>query len=133
MKLFDFLFYCLYRVFKLIPRQGVKDEDLASFLYFVLLATNTDTVFLFFKNRASVEFFKSHSFLARLVFLLPFVFWYFFCKYYFSKKGKGQFIIGNYEGKYHNANGKFVFLGIIYTVVTFSLFITIATLLSRKH
>lgn len=43
---FEFLYYCLYRVFALVKRVGEKDENLASLLYSLLLSTNT--IMLFF-------------------------------------------------------------------------------------
>ena len=131
MKIFDFLFYCLYRIFKLIPRQGVKDEDLASLLYFVLLATNTSTILLFLRDAFPKDFFKSHMLLVKLIFIMPFFIWYFFCKYYFSKKQNDQRIVNTFEQKYITKNNQMVTIGIIYTLLSFFLFISIAMLLSR--
>ena len=56
--IFEFLYYCLYRMFALIKRVGVKDENLASLFYSILLFTNILTLSLFFKFPATARLYR---------------------------------------------------------------------------
>lgn len=124
-KVFEFLYYCLYRVFALIKRVGEKDEDLASLFYSVLLSTKTLLLFYFMRYTDAKNLFFNHPYnrIFTLGMFLIFVMWYFFCKYYFVKKENYKRIISFYESKYEGQNKKMALLGVIYSICTFLLFI----------
>lgn len=130
-KVFDFLYYCLYRMFKLVKREGVKDENLAANFYPILLWTNT-IMFTF-----PVRFFIPKGFFnppllnysLRFFFLAIFIGWYFLCRQYFMKSGRYVEIFDYYKAQ--EGSRKFAMIGIVYSLGTFISFITIAMWISR--
>jgi len=122
---FEFLYYCLYRMFALIKRVGEKDENLASLFYSVLLSTKTILLFLFLRYTPAKNILLQYPYGAifKICMLLIFVVWYFVCKYYFIKKGNYKRIIELYEIKYTGKNKNIALLGIMYAICTFLLFI----------
>lgn len=131
MKLFDFLFYCLYRVFKLVKRVGERDENLASLFYSLLLSTNT--IMLFFPLRYVFPKGYFNTFFSNLVLKVALgsiiIIYYFLCKSYFLQKGNDERIIRLYENQY--SNSKAVVIGITYSLLTFISFITSAYVMSN--
>src|SRR5437868_111906 len=101
-RIFDFLYYCLYRVFKLVKRVGEKDENLASLFYSILLSTNT-LMILFFLKFLIPKYLLSkdpHNILLKLISSSVFFIWYFYCKHYFLNKRNYLEVINIYEKKY---------------------------------
>lgn len=124
-RVFEFLYYCLYRVFALIKRVGEKDENLASLFYSVLLSTKTTLLFFFMRYTDVKNIFFNHPYdrIFKIGMLMIFVMWYFICKHYFIKKENYKRVISFYEKKYESKNKKMALLGIIYSICTFLLFI----------
>ena len=98
-KSFEFLYYCLYRMFTLIKRVGEKDENLASSFFSILLSTTTITLFFPLRFIIPKGFFTPRPYDVLLKFTLGsiFIIWYFICKYYFLKKENYLRIIASYE------------------------------------
>lgn len=128
MKIFEFLYYCLYRVFKLVKRVGVKDEYLAAKFYSILLSTNTIMLFfpLKFVIRKGVFTPFPYNLLIKIMLGSIFFIWYFICKNYFVKEENYIRIISSYENDY-----KPIVVGILYSIISFLSFITFAMILSR--
>lgn len=127
-KLFDFLYFCLYRMFKLLKRVEEKDENSTAIFYSLLLSTNS--ILLFFPFRFVIEkgFFDPPllNFLLKLVLISIFIGWYFFCNSYFIKTKYYLKIFERYD-KAENEKKRAI-VGIIYSLVTFISFISIASL-----
>lgn len=129
MKVFEFLYYSLYRMFRLVKRVGAKDENLASSFFSILLATNTGNFLFVIRDITPRDFFaQSPSFyiLIRIVYVLIVAIWYLVCKNYFLKNENYLRIISYYENKYGGQNFQVVLIGVLYTLFTFLLFIGIA-------
>lgn len=126
---FEFLYYCLYRVFALVKRVGEKDENLASSFYAVLLSTNVLSVFLLFKLVIPLNL--VHPYLLKGSFFIVFFFLYFVCKLYFLKKENYIRIISHYEGRFPNKKKQMALIGIAYFLLTPLTFIILAMWLSR--
>ncbi len=86
-RLFDTLFYCLYRVFRLINRVDEKDESRAANFYSLLLSTNTLTASLFLKFAFPQGYFATMVPKYFFMFMVATVFigWYLVCRNYFSE------------------------------------------------
>lgn len=129
--IFNILFYCLYRIFKLTKRVDVKDEDLTSSFFSILLSTNT--LMVLFTLSHIFKFFLSNSIrdvvIVKIILGAIFFMWYYICKRYFKKYSNR--IINQFEIKYSNKNKEMVFIGIFYTLITFSSFIGLALFFSR--
>jgi hypothetical protein len=131
---FDFLYYCLYRIFTLVKRVGEKDENLASLLYSLMLSTNTITLSLLpLKFIIPKGFFAEFplNVLFYIIFITVFIIWYFVCKHYFLKKENYVRIISHYEEKYPTEKIRFAIIGITFFILTPTVFITIAIWLSH--
>lgn len=128
MTIFDFLYYCIYRLFKLMKRTGVSDEYLAARFYSILLSTNSLMLFFLLRFTSLKYYFKiyPYNYLLKILMLLVFVFWYFFNKIYFFKKTNYLRIINHYEIKKKYLS--FAIIGIIYSIITFAFFIILANL-----
>jgi hypothetical protein len=128
---FDFLFYSLYRMFKLVKREGVKDEDLASYFYSVLLWTNMGMFLFLFRFVIPKGFFDppwlKYSMMS-IVISASFG-WYFFCRHYFMKSGRYLKIFDHYKAQ--EGSRKFALIGIVYSLGTFISFISVAYWISR--
>jgi hypothetical protein len=130
---FEFLYYCLYRVFALVKRVGEKDENLASSFYAILLSTNTIVLFFplkFIIPKGALTPFP-YNVLTKVIFIAIFFVWYFICKYYFLKKENYLRIISFYENEYEGRNTQMAIIGTLYSLFTFSSFIGLAMWLSR--
>ena len=129
-RLFAFLFYCLYLMFKSLKRIDENDEQLSSSFYSILLSTNT--ILLLFPLRLVIPkgFFDPLLLNYSLKFFLASIFigWYFFCKWYFIKRENDSKIIEFYK----NFNRKpLIITGIFYCLLTFISFIVTAQLLGK--
>lgn len=133
MKLFEYLYYCLYRMFALIKRVGEKDENLASFFYSVLLSTNVMTLSLPLKFIIPKGFFTPYPYniLIKIILGSVFVLLYFTCKSYFLEKDNHVRIILNYKIKFVDKNRQMALVGILYSFFTFVAFLVLALWLSR--
>ena len=124
---FEFLYYCLYRMFALIKRVGEKDENLASLFYSVLLSTNMITFLLplkFIIPKGALTPFP-YNVLTKAILIVIFFIWYFVCKYYFLKKENYVRIISHYEERFPNKKKQIAVIGIFYSIATFlSFYIT---------
>ena len=133
MIIFDFLFYCLYRVSGLPRRVGEKDETLASLFFSILLASNTIMIMFPLKFLIQKGTFDSVLLKVALKITLASIFfiWYFICKNYFLKHENYLRIIQKFAIKYKNRNKQMALIGIVYSLVTFVSFISAAFWLSR--
>ena len=133
MRTFEFLYYCLYRMFNLVPRQGAKDENLASSFFSILLTTNTVMVLFILRYILPTRYLISSSFsnVLKIMLFSLFIIWYFLCKYYFLREKKFEKIIEKLEKKYIGKNKLIAILGMMYTICTFIGFIVLAMWLSR--
>lgn len=132
-KLFDFLYYCLYRVFASIKREGEKDERLASTFYSILLSTNLMMILFVFKFIIPKVFFSNQMYALLLKGFLccAFIYIYMYCKRYFLVNGNWKIIKLNFDTKFRSISNKVVIMfGVLYIVLTFTSFIGIALLLS---
>ncbi len=127
MKVFEFLYYCLYRMFALIKRVGEKDENLASLFYSVLLSTKSLTLFFIIRYTDARALFllSPYNNILKVSMAAVFFIWYFACKSYFLKRGNYIKIIAFYEKKYAGKNQRMAIVGIIYSICTFILFMII--------
>ena len=129
--LFNFLYYCIFRVFKLVKRAGVKDENLASYFFSILLSTNTIMIFFSLKFIIPKGFFtfNPYNLILKTILIAIFFGWYFICKNYFIKKEKSIGIINFYREKTNSK--KSVCIGVLYIFFSFFMFATSGYLLSR--
>lgn len=133
-KLFEFLYYSLYRVFKLVKRVGEKDENLASSFFSILLSTNTGMILFVLRYVVPKDLLLQHSscnISIRLMYVSILVIWYLICKNYFLKKENYLRIVSFYESKYEGRNNQMAIAGVLYSLFTFSSFISLAMWLSR--
>ena len=132
MKALHFLFYCLYRVFKLIKRENVRDENLASSFLSILLSTNIVMLSLFLRFIIPKGFFtpKPFAFLLKMIFISLLIGLYYACNNYFITRKKDIEIIKSYESV---SAKKYLFIisGITYVFGTFLSFICLALFLSK--
>ncbi|RAR71685.1 hypothetical protein [Flavobacterium aciduliphilum] len=56
MKLFEFIYYCIYKPFVLIKRVGVREEQLVAGLYSGMLFLNTVMMFMLLSLFISLKF-----------------------------------------------------------------------------
>ncbi len=130
-RVFEFLYYSLYRMFALIKRVGEKDENLASFFYSILLSTNTINILFLLKFVIPKGSFTPYPYNVLLKVLLAsfFFIWYFACKNYFLKQENYVRIIAFYKNKHED--NRMALIGILYSLFTFGLFISSAFWLSK--
>jgi hypothetical protein len=129
MKIFEFLYYCLYRIFALVKRVGEKDENLASSFYAVLLSTNVLSLLLL--SKLIIPLNLINQYLLKGSFFIIFFIWYFVCKHYFLKKENYFRIISHYEEMFPGKKKQMALIGIAYFLLTPLTFIVLATWLSR--
>ncbi len=132
--MFEYLYYCQYRMFALVKRVGEKDENLASLFYSVLLSTKTILLFIVLRYTEAKNILLLYPYdrIFKIFMLMIFVVWYFVCKYYFIEKENYKRIVDFYEMKYEGKNKKMALFGIIYSLSTFLLFI-LPSLLQGKQ
>lgn len=128
---FEFLFYCLYRMFKVVKRQGVKDEDLAVLFYSMVLWTNFETLLFPLRFVIPKGYFDPPLLRYSLTTLhvsMIFVL-YFFCRRYFIASRRYQRIFEYFENP--KTNNRHAFIGIAYSLASFVSFIFFAMAISR--
>lgn len=132
-RIFEFLFYCLYRMFALIKRQGEKDERLASMFLSILLSIYSVMLFYFLRLIGTGVFLKYHwlSVVLRVTFFVVFIVWYFVCKNYFIYSGHHKLIVSFYLRKYLGNEKQFALIGILFSIFTFLLFYIISVYLAN--
>jgi len=133
-KIFEYLYYCQYRMFALVKRIGENDENLASLFYSLLLSTNTGMALFVIRYIIPKDFFlQNPSFNAyvKLIYASVLFIWYFICKRYFIINENFIRIASFYENKYSGRNNQMALIGILYALFTFSSFIGLAMWLSR--
>jgi len=130
MKIVDFLFYSLYKIFNLIKRNGVRDEDLAASFFSVLLFINSLMLIIACIFTFDITFQNSTEFkLVSIVLSISiFIASSRFCKNYFIKDKNDEKIISRYNMKYPREKKLFVLLGILYATFTFISFITVVSI-----
>lgn len=114
----NFLYYIVYRVFKLVPRRQQIDHFLASSFLAGLIMTNilTGLCLLNFFIYLSTEF-AIHKF--HWIVILIFTGCYFFNKWYFLKTENYKIIINTYDEKFKNQQSFIITLGVFYIIGTF--------------
>ena len=127
--IFEFLYYCLYRMFALIKRVGERDENLASQFYSGLLTTNFFCFLFFLKFVINLSTFN--EWLLKGGFFSLFIVSYIFCNIYFIKKQNYIRIINNYDLKYPDKKNILATVGIIYSMSTFLSFIILVSIISK--
>jgi hypothetical protein len=132
--IFDFFYYCLYRMFALFKRVGEKDESLAALFYSILISTHVATLSILLKFFIRPGFFAQvlNDVLLKAILVLIFFISYSLCRYYFIKKEKYKEITKYYERRFDGNNNKMALIGVVYSLFTFGSFIIIALWLSRK-
>lgn len=131
MKLFEFIYYCLYRIITSIKRVGVKNEKLASDLYLVPLICNTLMV-IFPLLKIAPKYLINESILKAISILFVasiLIGWQSFCKYYFIKKENYIRISNYYQHRIKNKNS--IIIGILYIVLSFVFFVISAKFSSQ--
>lgn len=123
MKLFEFIYYCLYRIIASIKRVGVKDESLASDLYLAPLFLNTCMVIFPLLKIAPKYLINENILKIASIFIATSILigQHFFCKYYFIKKENYIRIIDDYQHKIKNRNS--IIIGILYILLSFIFFV----------
>ena len=104
-------------MFALIKRVGVKDENLASLFYSILLFTNILTLSLFFKFTVKDDVYSALIFkgTGAGIFLII----YYCCKHYFINTKNYMRMINKYEDKYPDKKIRMAIIGIVYSILTF--------------
>lgn len=129
--LFEFLYYCIYRIFRIVKRVGVKDEDLASFFYSILLATNTLMLIFPLKFIIPKGYFSVYPYniIIKIILASVFFIWYLVCKKYFIQRLEYIRIVDLFDKKINKKTA--IKIGLLYMILTFITFIVLANILSR--
>lgn len=117
MIILNFLYYIVYRVFKLIPRREATEHLLASSFLAGLIMTNIVSILLvlnFFKFLRETFHIEKFQITIIILFLICYV----FNRWYFIKSGNYESIVGKFDRKYHTAHF-ITFLGIVYILGSF--------------
>lgn len=131
-KIFDFLYYCLHRMFKALKRKDENDEHSACSFYSLLLSTNTMLLFSplkFIIPTGSLDL-PLLKYSLNVFLVLIFVAWYFFCRWYFLKTDYYLKVISRFDSISYNARGVIV-IGILYSILTPLIFIIALTFISK--
>ncbi|SNR46913.1 hypothetical protein SAMN04487979_10721 [Flavobacterium sp. ov086] len=133
MRIFDFLFYCLYRMFASIKRVGEKDENLASIFFSVLLSTHSLMIFFLTRYIFPKGYFSlfPYNIILKLLIGSVFLIWYFICNHYFLKNENYIRIVSFYENIYKEQNRKIAWIGVLYSLATFLVFYVTAVYLAN--
>jgi len=126
--IFEFLYYCLYRMMALVKKER-ENEELASFFYPFLITTNFYCPLLLLKFFINLS--QYNEWLVKGIVYLSFLISYLYCRYYFIKKKNYLRIINNYEEKYPDKKITMVIIGITYSLFTFLSFIILISFLSK--
>lgn len=133
---FDFLFYCLYRMFSALRKSNRVEnsasiesiESLTTWVYTLLLSTNT--IMLLFPLKFIIPEGSLDppllKYSVQILLASVFVGWYFFCRNYFLNNGHYREIDSRYDESNGNSR-KPLTIGIVYSLLTPISFITTAT------
>lgn len=131
MKIFEFLYYCIYCAILLIKDIKEKQEKAAYELLYIPLIFNTLMIFfplmkIFQESlvKLNISRIESILFMGLIV-----VIWSFFCRYYFIKRENYIRIINHYQHRIKNRNAAII--GVLYILVSFILFVVSAKFSSR--
>lgn len=130
MKIINFLYYTIYRVFKLFPRKGFSDHKEACTFFSVLLSTNIITTLIFSLRFLGIKVDKQYNLIGKLVMLVIFVVGYLICKYYYVNRDNYKKIIAHFEEK-KRSQILYPVLGIGYMLATFSGFLLLAMYINK--
>lgn len=111
----QFLYYIVYRVFKLIPRREPVDYKLASSFCAGLFWLNTITILIL----AGIFNLIHNAIILKILLVTIFGLCYLFNRWYFLKKENYKTIISFFDIKYQSRNKLIPFIGIIYIIGTF--------------
>ena len=118
MKIFEFFYYCIYRIVLSIKDIREKQENLTAELYFIPLFFNSLMIFFPFVVISSlVKTVKIPFIFSAIIVLLMFFGLNLFCKNYFIKKNNCERIIKLYQSKIKNRTA--VIIGILYFIFSF--------------
>jgi|GEM_PF-3927219 len=126
MIIIKFLYYIVYRLFKLIPRREPIDHLLASSFIAILFTTNLVTIIVLIELILHAYFNAAEQITVGIVLIALFLIIYIYCKWYFIKKEKYIEIITDFDEKNKSSLKLMGVLGIIYTVATFLGFYVLA-------
>lgn len=122
MRVINFLYYIVYRVFKLIPRREPIDHELASSFCAGLFWTNILTIFIGCFRALGFTIESLNSTFVKVFLISIFILIYFLNKWYFLKRNNYKEIITKYDIEY---KPYFIFisiLGVIYSIGSFLAF-----------
>jgi hypothetical protein len=126
-KFYNYLFYCYFKLFKLIKRRGKIDHLLASAFLAVILSLNILTVMM---GTGILKIFYFKTGLA-IPILGLFLFTYLFNQYYFIGSGRYKAIIKCYDEDPKIKKDNSIALAIIITFLSFFLFWFLGLLIDR--
>lgn len=118
--MFNFIFYCLFKMFALVKRQGVKNESLATSYYAVLVGTNIVSVIVIVNKHIPVEIYS--KILSIILVLLLFVLLQHLFGHYFLLHDRFKQIISKYSLAANPSQMLYPIIGILYSVLTFLIF-----------
>jgi hypothetical protein len=115
-------------MFKLVKREGVKDENLAANFYSILLSTKTLMLFFVIRytDAKAILLLFPYNYIYKIALGLIFILWYLVCRSYFLKNENYKRIVTLYESVYEGKNLRMALAGILYAIGTFVFFITVA-------
>lgn len=133
MRIFDYLYYCLFRMFASIKRVGEKDENLAAIFFSVLLSTHSLMILFLLRYIFLKDYFSlfPYNLLLKLLIGSVFLVWYFICSYYFLKRENYKRILSFYESMYKGKNKRIALIGVLYSLTTFLVFYMTAVYLAN--
>lgn len=121
MKLFEFLYYCIYIIALSIKDIDVnKRESLAADLYYIPLFFNTYMILFLILDIVSTRVPISY-FGAAIISLTIFFGWIWICKKYFIINNNCERIIKYFQFKIKNRTA--LIIGILYYVLSFTFFV----------
>jgi hypothetical protein len=115
MIIIQFLYYIVYRVFKLIPRKESIDYKLASSFCAGLFWLNAITILIL----AGLFNLIHDAMILKILLVTIFGLFYFFNRWYFIKKENYKTIISLFDTRYQSRDYLIPSLGIIYIIGTF--------------
>lgn len=130
MLVINFLYYTIYRVFRLIPRKEPIDHKLACSFFSILVFTNILTI-LAISKVVGVNW--GHASLKYYFVLIFIVVYFLFKRYYIGLKNYKGIIITN-DKLYKSSKYSYMIplIGIIYMMITFLGFISLAVFISNR-
>lgn len=122
MRLFEFLFYCIYTIVFSIKDIREKREILASNLFYIpLYFNNLSAIFPLIVLSRSVKFISIPFYVFGVIIVGSFFGLKYFCTSYFIDKHNCERIIAFYKHKFKNKTA--MLIGISYFILSFVLFV----------